>query len=141
MSIIAIVVCLVAWFGVSGSIANTTTVKALTLPDISHWKPEVFSGETSYELVTIENRQAIKATSNKSASGLVRKMEIDLSKTPYMNWSWKIENILSDVDETKKSGDDYPARVYVVISGGFFFWKTRAISYTWTSELPKCPAQ
>ena len=113
------------------------TVHVLDLPNISDWKQERFSGETSYNVVTIDGKPYIKAVSKASASGLVREMDIDLTEAPYMNWSWKIENILSDVDETKKSGDDYPARVYVVISGGFFFWKTRAISYTWTSEQEK----
>lgn len=113
------------------------TVHVLDLPNISDWKQERFSGETQYDVVTIDGRPYIKAVSKASASGLVREMDIDLTEAPYMNWSWKIENILSDVDEKKKSGDDYPARVYVVISGGFFFWKTRAISYTWTSKEPK----
>jgi len=122
---------------VAVSAAITGTVNVLTLPDISNWKTEIFSGETSYELVSIDDKQAIKATSNKSASGLVRKMKVDLTKTPYMNWSWKVDSILNDVDETKKSGDDYAARVYVVISGGIFFWRTRAISYAWASKQPK----
>ena len=113
------------------------TVHVLDLPNISDWKQERFSGETQYDVVTIDGKPYIKAVSKASASGLVREIDIDLTEAPYMNWSWKIDNILSDVDEKKKSGDDYPARVYVVISGGFFFWKTRAISYTWTSKEPK----
>jgi len=117
--------------------ATTGTVNVLTLPDISDWKTENFSGETSYELVSIDNKQAIKAISNKSASGLVRKMKVDLTQTPYLNWSWKIDSTLNEVDETQKSGDDYAARVYVVISGGIFFWRTRAISYAWASKQPK----
>ncbi|MCI0506164.1 MAG: DUF3047 domain-containing protein [Gammaproteobacteria bacterium] len=114
--------------------AETTTVKALTLPDISQWKTETFSGKTTYEVVNIDQRNAIKAVSRQSASGLVRKMPIDLAKTPYMNWSWKVENVLTNVDEQQKSGDDYAARVYVVISGGLLFWRTRAISYVWASH-------
>jgi hypothetical protein len=118
-------------------VASTGAINALKLPDISHWDTEIFSGITSYELVTIDNKQAIKAISNQSASGLVRKMEVDLTKTPYLNWSWKIDSTLNNIDETKKSGDDYAARVYVVISGGLFFWRTRAISYAWASKQPK----
>jgi len=119
------------------SMAETTTVQVLILPDLSQWNPETFSGETNYEIINIDNRQAIKASAHHSASGLVRKMTIDLTRTPYMNWSWKVEHVLKEVDETKKSGDDYAARVYVVISGGILFWRTRAISYAWASQQPK----
>lgn len=117
--------------------AETPAVEVLTLPDLSQWKPETFSGETAYEVVSIDNQPAIKASAEQSASGLVRKIKIDLTRTPYMNWSWKVDNVLKDVDETQKSGDDYAARVYVVISGGVFFWRTRAISYAWASQQPK----
>lgn len=132
-----ITICISLFIFVAASIAATETVNVLTLPDLDDWKTEEFSGKTSYELVTIDNRQAIKAISNKSASGLVRKMKVDLSKTPYMNWSWKVDSTLNDVNETQKGGDDYAARIYVVISGGIFFWRTRAISYAWASEQPK----
>ena len=132
-----IAICLCVSIGASLSMATTETVNVLLLPDMSDWETEYFSGETSYELTKIDNIQAIKAISNESASGLVRRMEVDLTKTPYLNWSWKVDSSLDGVDETKKSGDDYAARVYVVISGGFFVWKTRAISYSWASKQPK----
>jgi len=117
--------------------AETPAIEVLTLPDLSQWKTETFSGETAYEVISIDNQPAIKASAEQSASGLVRKMKIDLTRTPYMNWSWKVDNVLENVDETQKSGDDYAARIYVVISGGMFFWRTRAISYAWASQQTK----
>jgi hypothetical protein len=54
-----------------------------------------------------------------------------------MNWRWRIENHLGAVNEQAKSGDDYAARVYVVVSGGLAFWRTRAINYVWASASPK----
>lgn len=119
------------------SSASITRVDVLKLPDINAWEKQVFSGITSYELHEIDGRQVLKAISKQSASGLVREIEVDLTKTPYMNWSWKVDSILSDVEETKKSGDDYAARVYVVISDGIFFWQTRALSYVWASKQAK----
>lgn len=134
--------CCLSLFGflfsvIPTGIAQTSTVEVLTLPDLSQWKPETFSGETRYEVISIDNQQAVKASAEQSASGLVRKIKIDLTKTPYMNWSWKVDHVLKNVDETKKSGDDYAARVYVVISGGVLFWRTRAISYAWASQQAK----
>ncbi|MGD8559671.1 MAG: DUF3047 domain-containing protein [Gammaproteobacteria bacterium] len=122
---------------VAGSSLAENRVDVLAPPDLSQWENETFSGETSYEVVEQNGNPVIKAVSKGTASGLVRRMTIDLNKTPYMNWSWKVDNILTGVDETRKSGDDYAARVYVVISGGIFFWRTRAISYAWTSQQPE----
>ena len=124
-------------FLVSSVMAENGTVDVLTLPDLGDWKAKKFSGETSYELVNIDDRLAIKSVSDSSASGMVREIKVDLTKTPYINWSWKVDSTLGELDETKKSGDDYAARVYVVISGGMFFWRTRAINYTWASAQAK----
>ena len=60
-----------------------------------------------------------------------------MQKTPVMNWRWRIENRLGNINEQAKSGDDYAARVYVVISGGLIFWRTKAINYVWASTSPK----
>ena len=68
-------------------VASAQTVNVLMLPDISAWHTKSFSGETSYQLVSVDGRQAIRAVSNRSASGLVREIEVDLTKTPYLNWS------------------------------------------------------
>jgi len=119
------------------SSASVNNVDVLKLPDISAWEKKVFSGVTSYELVNVDYRHVLKAVSNQSASGLVRKIEVDLNKTPYMYWSWKVDSILNNIDETIKSGDDYAARVYVVISDDIFFWQTRALSYVWASKQSK----
>ncbi len=117
--------------------ASSSKVEVLKLPDISSWEKQVFLDETLYQQVKIDNKNVLKATSHASASGLVRKIEIDLNETPYMNWSWKVDSVLENINEKHKSGDDYAARVYIVISGGFFFWRSRAISYTWSSSQPE----
>ncbi|MDQ6984596.1 MAG: DUF3047 domain-containing protein, partial [Ghiorsea sp.] len=36
--------------------------------------------------------------------------------------------------ENQKEGDDFTARIYVVVDGGFFFWKTIALNYVWSSS-------
>ncbi|MCB1815010.1 MAG: DUF3047 domain-containing protein, partial [Candidatus Competibacteraceae bacterium] len=55
---------------------------------------------------------------------------------PYLNWSWKVANVLSGIDEHSKAGDDFAARVYLVVSGGALFWKTRSLVYVWSSNQP-----
>ena len=105
---------------------------------VAHWESKKFKGQTKYELVDLEGTQVLKAESVDSASGLFKQQRIDLHYTPVMNWRWRIENRLGDnINEQAKSGDDYAARVYVIISGGLAFWRTRAINYVWASASPK----
>lgn len=112
----------------------TTSLTLLNDASINRWEPQVFSGESIYTLCEYKGRKALQALSNSSASGLVLKKKIDLSTTPYLNWSWLVEKQLLALDERSKSGDDFIARVYVVIDGGFRVWKTKSLSYVWSSN-------
>lgn len=102
--------------------------------DKTDWEEQVFQGKTEYTFTPgKKGERALVVRSAAAASGLHRKMTIDLTKTPYLNWAWKVDNTLKGVDETTKKGDDYPARLYVVVSGGLLFWKTQAINYVWSN--------
>lgn len=101
---------------------------------LNGWEQKSFAGETEYKLVSDNGGTALLATSDATASGLGKKIKIDLTKTPYLNWTWKINNTLDGLDETRKSGDDYAARLYVVKSGGPLIWKTKALNYVWSSN-------
>lgn len=103
---------------------------------LEHWQSKKFKGQTNYHVVELDGIRVLKADSADSASGLFKEQRIDLHKTPVMNWRWRIENRLGHLDEQIKSGDDYAARVYVVVSGGLTFWRTRAINYIWASTSP-----
>ncbi|HLF96887.1 MAG TPA: DUF3047 domain-containing protein [Methylococcaceae bacterium] len=100
------------------------------------WETKIFQGETRYGLMELDGRAVLKAESRGTASGLVRKMAVDLENTPYLHWSWRAENTLGKLNERTKSGDDYPARLYVVVSGALAFWRTRSLNYVWASALP-----
>ena len=102
--------------------------------DLAGWEAKVFSGETEYRVLPQGDHKHLRAHSKGTASGLFRKIQIDLSKTPYLNWRWKVDNVMQGLDERTRAGDDYPARVYVVVSGGMFFWKTRALNYVWSNN-------
>lgn len=102
--------------------------------DLSGWQKKAFVGETRYALENSDGQLALRADSSAAASGRYREVSVDLDKTPILNWRWKIGNILTGNDERTRAGDDYPARVYVVFSGGVMFWRTRAINYVWSNK-------
>ncbi len=81
--------------------------------------------------------KVLKAESKDTASGLFYEQRIDLQKTPFINWRWRVENLMDSVNEQDKSGDDFVARIYVIKSGGLVFWNSKAINYVWSSASAK----
>lgn len=116
--------------------AERVDIARFSQGDMSGWQTKIFSGETYYAVATTNERTALHANSTAAASGLFRKVSVDLKKTPILHWSWKVDNVLPGGDERTRAGDDYPARVYVVFSGGAAFWRTRAINYVWSNNQP-----
>ncbi len=104
---------------------------------LEQWESKSFVGTTVYQIVSLDNASVLKAESHATASGLVKQQKIDLLQTPFLNWRWRIENSLGKINEQSKAGDDYSARVYVVIDGGWAFWKTKVINYVWASNSTK----
>ncbi|WP_372880443.1 DUF3047 domain-containing protein [Psychromonas sp.] len=106
--------------------------------NLDNWEEKEFSGQTRYSIVKDSEdttKSVLKAESNNSASGLFVEKKIDLSKTPYLHWSWKTDKLYKDLNEGKKQGDDFVARIYIVVDGGVFFWKTEALNYVWSSSF------
>jgi hypothetical protein len=102
--------------------------------DLSGWSDKIFKGKTTYTLVREGERLVLKAHSLNAASGLIRKISADPKRFPLLRWSWKVENVIRKEDITRKEGDDFSARVYVVFPRSF--WRMRAINYVWSAKLP-----
>ncbi len=98
----------------------TTQEKVLfydNFDDMSGWKyikQPLVRNETKYEIVKDADNSILKCTATKnSASSLQSIYDFNVYEYPNLEWSWKIDNILSKGDVTKKSGDDYPIRIYI----------------------------
>lgn len=100
------------------------------------WEEHSFVGNTKYQLIWLDGREAVHAKSSATASGLFRNIRIDLKKTPWLYWRWRVDSIGSDANERSRAGDDYPARIYVVKKGNLFPWRTRSVNYVWSSNQP-----
>lgn len=117
---------------------NRVVVGAFSQADDSGWETRSFHGETTYALVRDHESKAIvlQAKSSAAASGRFRKITIDLTRTPFMNWSWKVTHPLSGLDENAKTGDDFAARIYVVSENGIMGMNSLSINYVWASQHP-----
>jgi len=59
---------------------------------------------------------------------------IPLENSPVLRWRWRIDSVYDNPRETEKSGDDFPARVYVAVRDNH--GAVRAINYVWASHTP-----
>ncbi|MDF1593118.1 MAG: DUF3047 domain-containing protein [Desulfobacterales bacterium] len=135
----------------------SSTPDGVALPD--GWEPLIFKKiprHTRYTLVMEAGQKVVKANSEASSSGLIRKIRIDPRAYPLIEWRWKVLNIYQKGDVTTKAGDDYPARLYITFESDpasmDLFEKLKyetarllygeyppggAITYIWESKTPK----
>ena len=124
-------------FLLSASSFADVAISRIADEGLQGWEEKPFAGHTDYQVVHFDDDVALRADSRASASGLYRERRIDLDQTPWLNWRWRVEKPLPRLDERTRPGDDYAARVYVVVDGGLLFWKTIALSYVWSSSEAK----
>ncbi len=96
--------------------------------NLEGWVPyRLFSKgkETLYTPDVEDGEPCLKAQSDSSASALVYKKEFDVYEFPVVKWKWMVANLYPKGDIKKKSGNDSPARLYILFKynpkkAGFF---------------------
>lgn len=129
---------LVTVIGLAGSAHSDTHTPpgVFSNGSLDGWSERSFEGNSVYELVDDNGVKVLKGYTDKQASIFYREQSVDLARTPVINWSWKVDRIFKDINEKERSGDDFPARLYVVAKTGLLPWDTLAINYVWSSQLP-----
>ena len=90
--------------------------------------------KTEYSVGSNENGNYLKAVADNAASGLGKKVIIDLNKTPIINITWKVEKDLVGIKENTKKGHDFAARVFAIKKTGATPLSNRAINYVFSSN-------
>ena len=122
---------------VSISNANEIKIFDFTEKELSQLNVRKVRGadnNTVYTVGSNENGNFLKAVADNAASGLGKEIKIDLSKTPYINITWKIEKDLPGINENTKKGHDFAARVFVVKKTGATPLSNRALNYVFSSN-------
>jgi hypothetical protein len=115
-------------------LAEKVTVFNFTEDEFKTLQVKKVKGETTWRLGSNEKGNFIKAEAEGKGSGLGKEVRIDLSKTPFINITWKVEKDLSGIDEKTKKGHDYAARVFVIKKTGSTMLSNRAINYVFSSN-------
>lgn len=99
---------------------------SLPLSDWHHENPEVTAPwrrlqldkrikPTRYQVVLWDGVNAMEAQADNSMALLGRSVEVDLSLTPVLRWRWRVERVVESADMSRKTGDDYAARIYLAL--------------------------
>lgn len=121
--------------GVRGNVVEKVSIATFTQEEMSDWKERSFKKHTTYQLIGEDVALTLKASCEDQASLLYRRVAIDLTKTPIMHWSWRVDGVHPTLDDRTKAGDDYAVRIYVVSSeGSILFWQAKAINYVWANS-------
>ena len=98
----------------NSSYAEKVNVFEFTEAELSNLEVRKVRGadnKTEYSVGLNDNGNYLKAVADNAASGLGKKVIIDLNKTPIINITWKIEKSLNGIKENTKKGHDFAARV------------------------------
>jgi hypothetical protein len=94
-------------------------------------------GDTEYFMTHDDEGPYLEARGNNGASGYAFKQKINLKKTPWLSWTWKVDQPLRNNDERTRGGHDFPARVFIVVNTGPFPWQKLVLNYTWGTTSNK----
>ncbi len=115
--------CLMLWQFAFSSHAAETILEIATFSKSTPggalpqgWQPQTFKKivkHTNYELIKDGDITVVKASATASASGLTKPLDLELKDFPILEWRWKVSNVIAKGNPKIKSGDDYPARIYL----------------------------
>ncbi len=118
--------------------------------------PDEFPKKSAYRVVKLGDKYALRAHTQGGVSGLYKPVNVKIEDYPYIAWKWRVDQVFEKSDARTKTGDDYPARLYIAFKYdpdrvGFFtrasfeLAKTRsekdeypplwALNYIWASNL------
>lgn len=120
------------------------------------WRLSKLKRLTSYELVDYNGAVVVKAMSAASASGLAHPLDLDPRESPFLQWRWKVPQLIEGANNARRNTEDAPVRLVVSFEGDIkslpledrtFFDRIRAITgyqlpyatlmYIWENQAPE----
>lgn len=103
--------------------------------EINDWHGRANDYHNIYKLDSLEGSSYLSASSMGSDNFLIKKVDIDLVKYPYLNWKWRAKTLPINGNESKKKNCDIAASLNVVLRASK--WRPQTIKYSWSTTLPK----
>lgn len=101
------------------------------------WHHLPVRGRTRYSVVERAGRSAIMAIGRHTASGLARRVDIDPKACRTIRWSWRIDQMQTNVDLRQKSKEDVAASLFLTFGDPGFMMLPNPVPtlrYVWTTD-------
>lgn len=98
------------------------------------WKLSEKEGKADLALVHDGNGQVLRLEASSSSFSLNTEVEIDLKKTPFIEWQWKVTELPKGGDFRDSERDDQAAQLFVAFKWGYL--RKEAITYVWDTTAP-----
>jgi hypothetical protein len=122
------------------------------------WRPFVLrpsKGTTRYRTVTSDGRTVLSARAESTSTAVQCVVDIDLAKTPWLQWQWRVDTLVAGARIDDEARDDSPARLVLAFRaapqqltlGDLMFFEqielftgqrlpNTSLLYVWDPELP-----
>ena len=102
------------------------------------WHHQAFGNKTSYDYITLEDRDTIKAEGNVSASGLFTELSSGTQDKQNIEWAWRVDQIHQSADLRLEDKEDFAASLFLVFTDSKkLFPSYQILIYAWSStDLP-----
>lgn len=110
-------------------------VDEFNTPLSSEWVGRFDDFESIYKINEEDDNHYLTATSLNSANFIIKKIDVDLTTHPYLNWRWRAHELPHEGDESIKATCDVPASIAIVLNKSKILPKS--IKYSWSTTLPE----
>lgn len=84
------------------------------------WSPLLITRtkkRTDYRLVSEAGRTILHAQAHAAASGLMQETDLDPLRYPWLQWRWKVADLLKAADNSQRDAEDSPVRIVLAFDG------------------------
>ena len=101
------------------------------------WQEILIRGKTEYRVTASAGRVAIRAIGQNSASGLLRRVQVDPVNCPKIEWSWRVDQLQETADIRVKEKEDVAASIYLMFGDPGLLLTPKqvpSLRYVWTNQ-------
>jgi Protein of unknown function (DUF3047) len=98
------------------------------------WTHRTFGAATLYESVMLDGVPAIRAIGRESASGLYRETPYRVGDRPWLEWTWRVDQLQETADIRVKSREDFAAAIFLIFGRrSMTNREVPTLAYVWTN--------
>ena len=101
------------------------------------WQQLPIRGETEYRVTATTGRVAIRAIGQRSASGLMRRVQVNPLNCPQIEWSWRVDQLQETADIGVKEKEDVAASIFLLFGDPGLLLTPKQVPtlrYVWTNK-------